>query len=71
MLADTLGAKSGDLVYVSERRAWLGGVHSTHAIVGDVTAGGAVIESGRFRVEVDPEEYMQSVFDKAASRDSD
>ena len=38
-LADALGAESGDLVYVSDRRVWLGGLHSTHAIVEAVIAG--------------------------------
>ncbi len=37
-LAEALGAKRGDLVYVTDRRAWLGGLRSTHAIVGDVIA---------------------------------
>jgi hypothetical protein len=35
-LARMLDAAAGDLLYVSDRRAWLGGLHSTHAIVGDV-----------------------------------
>ena len=37
MLADALGAKIGDLVYVSDRRVWLGGLRSTHAIIDDIT----------------------------------
>ncbi|MFQ5805573.1 MAG: sodium:solute symporter [Phycisphaerae bacterium] len=32
-LARALGAGTGDLIHVSDRRAWLGGLRSTHAIV--------------------------------------
>jgi SSS family solute:Na+ symporter len=35
-LAVSLGAKAGDLAHVSDRRVWLGGLHSTHAIVGEI-----------------------------------
>jgi SSS family solute:Na+ symporter len=35
-LAVALGAETGDLVHVSDRRRWLGGLHSTHAIVGEI-----------------------------------
>lgn len=38
-LAKKLSAKAGDLVYISDRRWWLGGLHSTHAVVGDIVAG--------------------------------
>jgi len=34
--AGALGALSGDLIHVSDRRAWLGGLRSTHAVIGDV-----------------------------------
>ena len=30
---------SGDLVYVSDRRWWTGGMKSAHAVVGEVVAG--------------------------------
>ena len=33
------GAVAGDLLYVSDRRAWLGGLRSTHVMVGEVTDG--------------------------------
>ena len=36
-LAKALGAADGDLLYISDRRRWLGGLHSTHAIVGGIT----------------------------------
>ena len=32
-LADALEAKPGDMLYISDRRAWLGGLHSAHAIL--------------------------------------
>lgn len=35
-LAAALEAKPGDLVYVSDRRWWKGGLHSAHAVVGAV-----------------------------------
>ena len=33
-----LGASTGDILHVSDRRAWLGGLRSTHAVIGDVIA---------------------------------
>jgi hypothetical protein len=48
-LAKTLGAEPGDLIYVSDRRWWLGGLCSTHAVVGQITdapEGKATIELG-------------------------
>ncbi|HCP47161.1 MAG TPA: hypothetical protein DIU15_14050, partial [Deltaproteobacteria bacterium] len=39
-LAHTLGdAKPGDLVYISDRRAWLGGLRSGHGVIGRVVPG--------------------------------
>ena len=35
-LADALGAKAGDLAYVSDRRTWLGGLRSTHVIIDEI-----------------------------------
>ncbi|MHC4089317.1 MAG: sodium:solute symporter family protein [Planctomycetota bacterium] len=35
-LADAIKARPGDLLYVCDTRWWLGGLHSTHAIVADV-----------------------------------
>ncbi|MFC1705644.1 sodium:solute symporter [Planctomycetota bacterium] len=35
-LADRLDAGLGDLLYLSDRRWWLGGLRSTHAIVGEI-----------------------------------
>jgi SSS family solute:Na+ symporter len=34
--ADQLGAAKGDLLFVSDRRWWLGGLRSTHAVVGAI-----------------------------------
>ena len=46
--AKALAARSGDLIYVSDRRWWLGGLRSAHAIVGEVSESldGSVIELG-------------------------
>jgi hypothetical protein len=42
-----LDVAPGDLVFVSDIRWWLGGLRSTHAIVGTVTAApGEAIELG-------------------------
>ena len=35
-LADSLGAAAGDFIYVTDTRWWLGGVRSTHAVVGQI-----------------------------------
>jgi len=35
-LAKEIDAKVGDLLYVSDRRGWLGGLLSTHAVVGEL-----------------------------------
>jgi hypothetical protein len=37
-LAGELEAAAGDLLYVSDKRAWLGGLRSTHVMVGEVTS---------------------------------
>jgi len=36
-LASQVGASAGDLLYVSDSRAWLGGLNSTHVVVSEVT----------------------------------
>ncbi len=36
---DALETRLGDLIYVSDRRWWLGGLRSAHAIVGEVLSG--------------------------------
>lgn len=38
-LADKLGARAKDLLYVSDRRWWLGGLHSTHVVIDEVVEG--------------------------------
>jgi hypothetical protein len=35
-LAAALDAKPGDLVYLTDARWWFGGLHSTHAVLGDI-----------------------------------
>jgi SSS family solute:Na+ symporter len=47
-VAERLGAASGDLVYVSDRRWYLGGLRSTHALVGkvDLNDADAIVELG-------------------------
>ncbi len=35
-LAEKLGAKSKDLLYISDSRWWLGGLHSVHAVVDEI-----------------------------------
>jgi len=46
-LAEALAATTGDLVYVSDRRGWLGGLRSAHAVVDGVDDGAdAWIEMG-------------------------
>lgn len=38
-LADAIGARAGDLVYITDARLWLGGLKSTHAVVAGVDPG--------------------------------
>ena len=38
-LAKELDAHKGDLLYISDKRWWLGGLRSTHAVVGKVEEG--------------------------------
>jgi hypothetical protein len=38
-LAADLGAEIGDLLYITDRRAWLGGLRSAHAVVGQLQPG--------------------------------
>ena len=47
-LATELGATPGDLIYVTDARSWLGGLHSTHAVIAEETLAGddKVIELG-------------------------
>ena len=37
-IAEAIDAKAGDLVYVSDARAWLGGLRASHAMIDDVDA---------------------------------
>lgn len=39
-LAEALEARRGDLVYVTDRRWWTGGLRSAHAVVGEIDADG-------------------------------
>ncbi|MBT7702548.1 MAG: sodium/solute symporter, partial [Verrucomicrobia bacterium] len=40
-LAESLGATEGDMLYICDTRWWLGGLNSTHAVIGTVDASGA------------------------------
>jgi SSS family solute:Na+ symporter len=55
-LAEALGAAPGDLLYLSDSRAWLGGLHSAHAIVGGLTA-----EAGAPTILMGPTTYAALV----------
>ena len=46
--AGALKAVPGDLIYITDRRWWLGGLRSTHAVVGaiDIEEDKAVVEIG-------------------------
>ncbi len=35
-LAERIQAKAGDLVYVTDKRWWTGGLHSAHAVIGEI-----------------------------------
>ncbi len=65
LLAGTLDAQVGDLLYITDRRAWLGGLHSTHAIIGDVIdeADEAFVELGpsAWRAVVTPRRSKEPV----------
>ena len=37
-VAEDLNAKEGDILYVSDNRAWLGGLRSTHAVIGGINS---------------------------------
>jgi hypothetical protein len=37
-LLEALDSSSGDLVYLSDTRAWLGGLRSAHAVLGEASA---------------------------------
>ena len=61
---DALEAKVGDLVYVSDRRGWLGGLRSAHALLGEPLEGDAqpVLEMG-------PETYTSVVVPRREGRE--
>ncbi len=52
-LADSLDAKAGDILYVTDSRWWLGGLRSTHAVVQKVTPATA----GQSNIELDPSTF--------------
>jgi len=54
-LAEELSAKRGDLVYVTDRRWWTGGMRSTHALVDEVVAADEAF------VELGPEAHASVV----------
>lgn len=56
-LAQAIRAEAGDLLYVTDTRWWLGGLHSTHAMAGDILE---TEEDGR--VFMGPRTYAQVVW---------
>jgi hypothetical protein len=48
-LAYELKAKVGDLIYVSDKRSWLGGLYSSHLIID------SIIEDSRKTIQLDKE----------------
>jgi Na+/proline symporter len=60
-LAQALHAEVGDLLYVTDSRRWLGGLHSAHAIVREV-----VQESGDHWVEMGPAVHLTVVAPRRA-----
>ena len=56
-LAEALAAKSDDVIYLSDRRWWLGGLRSAHVIIGEV------FEEQRPIVELGPETFESVVVD--------
>ncbi len=55
-VAQALSADVGDLLHVGDRRAWLGGLRSTHAIVDRITA-----DDGDGHVEIGPTAWQAVV----------
>lgn len=60
MLADDLNAREGDLLYVSDKRAWLGGLRSTHAVIVEIFGD----ESNGKSIELSPDVYDSVVTPK-------
>ncbi|MHC4672497.1 MAG: sodium:solute symporter family protein [Planctomycetota bacterium] len=58
-LAQDIQAKTGDLIYITDTRTWLGGLHSAHTIVGQITT-----QSDRAFVEMGPQTYQVVVTPK-------
>lgn len=56
-LADKLGAEAGDVLYVTDTRWWLGGLRSTHAVVGQV----AEDSDGQSSIELGPTAFASVV----------
>jgi len=65
-LAQSLQADTGDLLYVCDTRKWLGGLHSAHVIIGDVTA-----EDSEAYVEMGPQTFGVVVTAKRRDRTLD
>jgi SSS family solute:Na+ symporter len=56
-LADALGAEAGDFLYVTDTRWWLGGLRSTHAVVGQI----AEAPGGPSSIELGPTAFASVV----------
>ena len=56
-LATALGAGTGDLLHISDKRRWLGGLRSSHGVIEKI------VDADDARVELGPK-----VFDEVAGR---
>ncbi|MFW5879060.1 MAG: sodium:solute symporter family protein, partial [Myxococcota bacterium] len=75
-LAERLRAGAGDLVYVTDKRWWTGGLHSAHAVIGEVRSSEApevwmgpetlamVVPSGREEISVRVERLYAGTADE-------
>ena len=63
-LADTLGAEAGDLLYVTDARWWLGGLRSTHSVVGQI----ADSPDGQSSIELGPATFATVVTSRRKDR---
>ena len=56
-LAEAIAARPGDLVYITDSRWWLGGLHSAHATVEKVVDS----DDGQARVQMEPSTFATVV----------
>ena len=63
-LAKALDARKGDMLYVSDTRWWLGGLRSTHVVVGEIDTNNTVAT-----IALGPQSYESVVSAKRIGRD--